>query len=280
MIDSPNGDEPAPTQPVFLALPARSSKPRDRGITHVLDKGLSLKTLESWLDLAGAHIDVVKFGWGTAYVSGDVARKVAACRAHDVCVSPGGTLFEIAVMQGKTREFARWVAEMGMDAVEVSEGTVGLAPELKRQLIRDFAQDFTVLSEVGSKDPMAPVVPAEWAERMREDLAAGASYVIAEGRETGTVGLYAPSGEVREELVEAIVREIPVARVIFEAPTKRQQAWFVKHVGTEANLGNIPPDEVLGVETLRRGLRADTAWLSVRSWTPSLVAQAMFERSG
>jgi phosphosulfolactate synthase len=276
-----NGNPPNGTDPGFLKLPHRTTKPRDAGgVTHVLDKGLTLATLSSLLHLAGPYIDFVKLGWGTSYVSGDVREKVAACTAHDVHVSPGGTLFEIAAMQNKVAELARWAAGLGMDTIEISEGAVGLSPDLKRHMIRDLSRDFRVVSEVGSKDPLAPVVPADWATRMEEDLEAGATYVIAEGRESGTVGLYTGDGAVREPLVEAVVGRIPPNRVIFEAPTKAQQAWFVKNVGTEVNLGNVPPEEVLGVETLRRGLRADTVWLSVRSWTPSLVAQAMFERSG
>lgn len=257
---APDGNVPVAD---FLSLPDRSAKPRERGVTHVMDRGLPLSVLRSLLELAGAHIDFVKFGWGTAYVSRQIRAKVLVCRDAGVRACTGGTLLEIAAAQGKVPEFARWVAGLGIETVEVSEGTVGLAADVKCRLIRDLSADFCVLSEVGSKDPAVPVDPAEWAGRMVGDLDAGASFVVAEGRESGTVGLYRPGGEVREPLVEAILAAVPPGRVIFEAPARAQQAWFIRRVGTDVNLGNVPPDEILSVETMRRGLRTDTAYLTV-----------------
>lgn len=247
----------------FLSLPSRPPKPRVQGVTHVIDRGLPLVTLRSLLDLAGQHIDFVKFGWGTAYVSRHVRAKVAACREAGVSACTGGTLLEIAAAQGKVAEFAAWVTSLGIETVEVSEGTLGLSPEVKQELIKGLSSDFRVLAEVGSKDPDAPVHPPEWVERMLGDLEAGASYVVAEGRESGTVGLYTPGGEVREVLVEAILTAVGPGRVIFEAPTRAQQAWFIRRVGTDVNLGNVPPDEIVSVETLRRGLRIDTVHLAL-----------------
>ena len=264
----------------FLTLPPRSGKPREVGLTHVLDRGMPLIVLRSLLDLAAPAIDILKLGWGTAYVTGNLAEKVAACRAAGVAICPGGTLLEIAAVQRKVAQFARWASRMGFDTVEVSDGAVGLDPALRRRLISDLSRDFRVLAEVGSKDPQAPVIPSEWVASAAEDLEAGAAYVIAEGRESGTVGLYRPDGSVREGLVEALLGHIPGGRIIFEAPQKAQQAWFIRRLGEQVNLGNVLPDDVLGVETLRRGLRADTVWLTVRSWTPSLVAEALFQRSG
>lgn len=265
--------------PSFLDLPTRDSKPRTKGITHVLDKGLPLSTVRSMLDLAGPHIDIVKLGWGTAYVSGDVQAKVEAYRAEGIRVSPGGTLLEIAAAQRRVDEFASWVRGIGMDAVEVSDGAVGLEPAAKLELIHHLAQWFTVLVEVGSKDPAALVIPEEWGAAASQAVEAGAEYVILEGRESGNVGLYLQDGTIREALVESLLAEVPTERLLFEAPRKSQQGWFIKHLGPEVNLGNIPPEEVLGVETFRRGLRADTVWLSVRSFGESLVARTMFERS-
>ena len=255
-----NGDAPVAD---FLRLPSRASKPRAEGLTHVIDRGLPLTTLRSLLDLAGPHVDFVKFGWGTAYVSRHIRAKVEACREAGVQACPGGTLLELAAAQGKVAEFAFWVAALGMETVEVSEGTVGLEPEAKRRLIRSLAADFRVLAEVGSKDPDVPVRPADWVEHMVGDLEAGASYVVAEGRESGTVGLYRPGGEVREPLVEAILAAVPAGRIIFEAPARAQQAWLIRRVGPDVNLGNVPPDEILSVETLRRGLRIDTVELAL-----------------
>lgn len=258
----PGGDGDA-AGPAFLALPPRSTKPRQRGVTHVIDRGMPPAHLRSLLEMAGDHIDFVKFGWGTAYVSRHIRTKVAACQDVGVRACTGGTLLEIAAAQGKVPEFARWVASLGIDTVEVSEGTVHLPRDFKRRLIGELSDDFCVLAEVGSKDPEMPVEPAEWVGNMLSDLDAGASFVVAEGRESGTVGLYRPGGEVREPLVEAILAAVPSERVIFEAPGRAQQSWFIHRVGVDVNLGNVSSDDVVSVETLRRGLRSDTAHLSV-----------------
>lgn len=252
----------------FLTLPPRPPKPRTRGITHVIDGGLPITTLESLLDLAAAHIDFVKFGWGTAYVSRHIRAKIVACRAAGVQVCTGGTLLEIAAVQGKVREFARWATSLGIDVVEVSEGTVELAEGVKRSLIKRMAQDFVVLAEVGSKDPGAPVRASVWTSQMREDLDAGATFVVAEGRESGNVGLYGSKGDVREDLVGTILADIPADKIIFEAPTRAQQTWFLRRLGTDVNLGNIAHDGVISLETLRRGLRADTAGLAIDGYPP------------
>ncbi len=248
----------------FLALPERTSKPRARGISHVIDRGMPIAMLESLLDLAGAHIDFVKFGWGTAYVSRHIRAKVVACREAKVQTCIGGTLLELATVQGKLREFVRWADSIGFDAVEVSEGTVELGPGIKSGLIEAMARDFVVLAEVGSKDDEAPVRPASWAAQMEADLESGAAFVLAEGRESGTVGLYEPDGRVREALVSALLERVPADRIIFEAPSPAQQKWFVRHLGVDVNLGNIATDEVIALETLRRGLRADTLGLAMR----------------
>jgi phosphosulfolactate synthase len=248
----------------FLALPERTAKPRSRGISHVIDRGMPIAMLESLLDLAGAHIDFVKFGWGTAYVSRHIRAKVVACREAKVQTCIGGTLLELATVQGKLREFVRWADSIGFDAVEVSEGTVELGPGIKSGLIEAMARDFVVLAEVGSKDDEAPVRPAAWAAQMEADLESGAAFVLAEGRESGTVGLYHPDGRVREPLVTALLERVPADRIIFEAPSPAQQKWFVRHLGVDVNLGNIATDEVIALETLRRGLRADTLGLAMR----------------
>lgn len=253
----------------FLALPERTAKPRVRGVTHVIDRGLPISTLESLLDLAGAHIDFVKFGWGTAYVSRHIRAKVVACHEAKVRTCVGGTLLELATVQGKLREFVRWADSIGFEAIEVSEGTVELGAGIKAGLIEAMARDFTVLAEVGSKDPEVPVRPAAWVTQMEADLAAGASFVLAEGRESGTVGLYHPDGRIREPLVSALVARVPAERIIFEAPVPAQQKWFVRHLGVDVNLGNVAPDEVIALETLRRGLRADTARMAARLNGPS-----------
>jgi phosphosulfolactate synthase len=244
--------------PGFLALPERTAKPRITGLTHVLDKGLSLVQLQSLIETGGTSIDFIKLGWGTAYVSNGVKAKVAMCRGAGINLCLGGTLFEIAVRQGRLRAYVRWLHRLGIKHIEVSNGAVDLPVQRKRTLIRTLSAELRVIAEVGSKDSSRPVIAAEWVEEMAGDLEAGASLLIAEGRESGTVGLYHADGEVREELVEAITEALPAGRVLFEAPRKEQQAWLIRRIGSNVNLGNIPPAEVLALETLRLGLRADT----------------------
>jgi phosphosulfolactate synthase len=245
--------------PDFLDLPARTRKPRDHGLTHVLDKGLPVEALEQLLEQAGHLIDVLKVGWGIAYIDPTAKQRVARCDAAGVTVTLGGTLLEICAAQGKVDQLRRWAADLGVHAVEVSNGLERLSTEAKCALIRSLTDEFVVLAETGAKDGHAPVVADQWLAEMEADLAAGARWVIAEGRESGTVGIYDERGKVREELVEAIVSRVPVERVIFEAPQKHQQVWFITHLGPDVNLGNVPTSEVIALETLRLGLRADTA---------------------
>ena len=245
--------------PDFLDLPERDRKPRRRGLTHVLDKGMPVRGLEDLLDHAGELIDVVKIGWGIAYVDPSLKSRVAMCHDAEVTVCLGGTLLEVAAGQGRLAELRAWAVDVGVDAVEVSDGLQAMAPGQKAELVRELSRDLLVLAEAGAKDGAVPVRPERWLAEMEADLAAGADWVIAEGRESGTVGLFRSDGAVREELVEAIAARLPLDRVIFEAPQKAQQVWFVRRFGPHVNLGNVAPDEVLPLETLRLGLRADTA---------------------
>jgi phosphosulfolactate synthase len=246
-------------RPDFLELPKRDNKPRSRGLTHVLDKGTTTAALEAQLSQTGNLIDVLKIGWGIAYVDPTVRDRVALCNAAGVTVCLGGTLLEVCVAQGQVDNLRRWAAGIGVTALEVSDGLQAMTPERKTELVRSLSADFTVLAETGAKDGHAPVVNEQWLAEMEADLAAGATWVIAEGRESGTVGLYHDDGSVRVELVEAIAARLPVDRVIFEAPMKAQQVEFIRRFGAGVNLGNVAPDEVLPLETLRLGLRADTA---------------------
>ena len=239
----------------FLDVPRRAGKPRTHGLTHVLDKGLNLREIEGLFDTAGAYVDIVKFGWGTSYVTNNLEKKIALYRSFGTPVVCGGTLFEAVYGQGKLDEFKRWLTHYRFSHVEISDGTLDMPRERKLELIADFARDFTVLSEVGSKDAEVVYAPYQWVE---QELAAGAWKVITEGREGGTAGIYRPTGEMRTGLVDEIVHTIDFHELIFEAPTKASQAWFVKHFGPEVNLGNIPPEEVIALETLRLGLRGDT----------------------
>src|SRR6476660_385493 len=226
------------------------------GLTHVIDKGLGPRAWEDVLETAGDYISIVKLGWGTAYVTPNLKRKLEVLKDKPVVI--GGTFLEAVIAQDKVDEYKRWITELGLTYVEISDGVIDLPRERKLELIADLARDFTVLSEVGSKDAEVNYAPYLWVEWIREELEAGAWKVIAEGREGGTAGIYRPTGEMRTGLVDEIVHEVPVTDLVFEAPSKSSQAWFIKHHGTSVNLGNIPPDEVIALETLRLGLRGDT----------------------
>ena len=244
-------------------------EPRSGGLTHVLDKGLGPRAWEDVLETSGPYIDVVKLGWGTAYVTPNLARKLEVLRDKRVVI--GGTFFEAVWARGKVDEYKRWLGELGLTHVEISDGAVEMPREEKLELIADLARDFTVLSEVGSKDSAVEFSSDEWTTWLREELDAGAWKVIAEARETGSSGIFTKGGEMRTELIADIGDAVELDDVIFEAPTKAAQVWFVKQFGPEVNLGNIPTDEVIPLETLRRGLRADTlkeVLLGDRATTP------------
>lgn len=247
--------------PDFLDLSERAGKPRDRGLTHVLDKGAPIAALDALLVQAGHLVDIIKIGWGIGYIDPTIKERVALCHAAGVMVSLGGTLLEVAVAQDRLPGLRRWAADVGVDALEVSNGLGALTPQRKAALIRELSDEFVLLAETGLKSGTVPVVAGSWIAEMESDLTAGARWLIAEGRESGTVGLYEADGNVRGALVETIAARLPVERIIFEAPLTAQQSWMVRHLGTEVNLGNVPPEEVLPLETLRLGLRADTARL-------------------
>jgi phosphosulfolactate synthase len=244
--------------PDFLPLPQRPSKPRAAGLTHVIDTGLSAAEAEGLMRLAAPHVDCVRLGWGTAYVTGDLPAKLAAYRAHDVPVMLGGTLTELAWRHGRLDALCGWLDELGIDRIEVSSGVVDIPPAEQAALIERLAARYTVYAEVGEKDPDALLAPYRWVALIREALQAGAKLVVCEGRATGTAGLYRRDGEARAGLIDEIVHEIDRSRLVFEAPRKHQQVFLIDRLGADVNLGNVPPAEVLSVETLRLGLRADT----------------------
>ena len=249
----------------LLNLPERSGKPRDRGVTHVIDRGLSIAEIEGMIEVAGEYVDIVKLGWGTALATRNLERKLECYRSHQIPVVLGGTLTELAISRGRLDELLAWVHELGLSHFEISDGTIALEHEHKVELIGRLAQEFTILSEVGSKDDTGAITPPYvWVEQMRAELAAGAWKVIAEGREAGTAGIFRPSGEVREGLIGEIVHEIAPDRIMFDAPRKDQQVWFVRRFGPEVNLSNVPVGEVLALETLRLGLRSDTLGIGGR----------------
>lgn len=223
-----------------------------------MDPGLPLSAVRGVLESAADYIDIVKLGWGTSLVTRGLDEKLALYAAYSIPVVCGGTLFEAAYARDLIGPYKRWLADHGITHAEIADGILAIPREIKLGLIADFAADFTVMSEVGSKDSDALVAPYQWVRWITEELEAGAWKVIAEGREDGSAGLFRRGGEIRSGLVDEIAHEVDVDRVIFDAPTKAAQAWFIRRFGADVNLGNVGAGEIIGLETLRLGLRADT----------------------
>ncbi len=242
----------------FLTLPERTTKPRESGLTHVLDKGYSLEQVRQFLEVSSDYVDIVKLGWGTAVVTPNVREKISLYQSFGIPVCFGGTFFEVCLRQGKFDEYLALVDECGMDCIEISDGTVAMEEEDKLAILRRLSKRYRVLSEVGSKDDSVVITPSTWIDSIKRELEAGAWKVITEGRESGTVGIYRPSGDVKDGLLEEIRESFDTSQLLFEAPIKKQQAWFITEFGSNVNLGNIAPDEVISVETLRVGVRGDT----------------------
>jgi phosphosulfolactate synthase len=242
----------------FLTLPERTTKPRESGLTHVLDKGYSLEQVRQFVEVAGNYVDIVKLGWGTAVVTPNVKEKIALYQSLGIPVCFGGTFFEVCFRQGKVDEFLALVDECGMECVEISDGTIDMDEEDKLAILRKLSKRYKVLSEVGSKDEAVVITPSKWVDSIKRELEAGAWKVITEGRENGNVGIYRPNGDVKDGLLEEIREVFDASQILFEAPIKKQQTWFIKQFGANVNLGNIPPGEVISVETMRVGVRGDT----------------------
>lgn len=239
-------------------VPSRTQKPRDNGLTMVMDKGLSVRQAEDLMAVGAAYIDFVKLGWTTAYIIPQLEEKLAVYREAGVHAYLGGTLFEAFVARGQFDDFLRVLEKFGLEYAEVSDGSITLPHEEKCEYIAKVARHATVISEVGSKDNTKIMAPYKWISLMKAELEAGTWRLIAESRESGNVGLYRESGEVRQGLVDEILNEIPNEKIIWEAPLKAQQVYFINLVGPNVNLGNINTNEVIALETTRMGLRGDT----------------------
>jgi phosphosulfolactate synthase len=239
-------------------LPERDAKPREKGYTMAMDKGLSIREVEDFIEVAGEYVDIVKLGWSTSYVVPNLQGKLDVYKAAGIPVYFGGTLFEAFIIRNEFDEYRRILDKYELEYAEVSDGSIELPHDEKCNYIRTLAEQVTVLSEVGSKDDQKIIPPYKWISLMQAELDAGAWKVIGEAREGGNVGLFRSTGEVRSGLVEEILPKIPFEKIIWEAPQKEQQVWFVKLLGANVNLGNISPREVVPLETIRLGLRGDT----------------------
>ena len=240
------------------SIPERTSKPRETGYTMVMDKGLSIRQAEDMINTCGDFVDIVKLGWGTSFVTSNPQEKIDYYQSCGIPVYFGGTLFEAFIVRDQFEDYRKILDKYKLDHCEVSDGSITLDHEKKCEYIRILSEQVTVLSEVGSKDAEKIIPPYQWIELMQKELDAGSWKVIGEAREAGNVGLFRSSGEVRSGLVQEILTKIPTERIIWEAPQKAQQVWFIKLAGANVNLGNISPNEVIPLETIRLGLRGDT----------------------
>ncbi|WP_183766987.1 MULTISPECIES: phosphosulfolactate synthase [Pedobacter] len=242
----------------LLNVPERPGKPRQKGLTMVMDKGLSLRQVEDFIEVAGIHTDIVKLGWATSHVTPNLKEKLALYKSAGIPTYFGGTLFEAFIIRNQFSDYQRVLDEYGMEYAEVSDGSIDIEHDKKCSFINELSKQVTVISEVGSKDAAKIFAPYKWIKLMQAEIEAGSWKVIAEAREGGNVGIYRGSGEVREGLVDEILTQIPEETIIWEAPQKEQQVWFIKLIGSNVNLGNIAPAEVIPLETIRLGLRGDT----------------------
>ncbi|MGK6350598.1 phosphosulfolactate synthase [Parapedobacter sp. DT-150] len=239
-------------------VPVRTQKPRDNGLTMVMDKGLSVRQAEDFVAVGASYTDFVKLGWTTAYLIPQLEEKLSVYRDAGVHAYFGGTLFEAFLVRNQFDDFLRLLEKYRLGYAEISDGSIALPHEEKCRYIEKVSQHVTVISEVGSKDNTKIMAPYKWISLMKAELEAGTWRLIAESRESGNVGLYRESGEVRQGLVDEIINEIPNEKIIWEAPLKAQQVYFIQLLGTNVNLGNISPNEIIALETTRLGLRGDT----------------------
>lgn len=252
-------------------LPNRTEKPRETGLTMMMDKGLSNRQTEYFIESCGDLMDIVKFGFGTSYITKNLKVKLAMYREADIKCYLGGTLFEAFAVRNMFDDYRKLLDELQMEYAEVSDGCIHIPEEQKLEFIADLSKDFTVLSEVGSKMDADLLSEEDWIRKMKTELAAGAWKVIAEARESGTIGIFDKDGNAKKSMIEHISHEIGNGNVLWEAPQKSQQVWFINEFGANVNLGNIAPDEVIPLETLRLGLRGDTLF----NFLPKDLAEKM-----
>jgi len=239
-------------------IPKRSKKPRNQGVTMMMDKGLSLRETENFIESSGELTDIVKFGFGTSYVTKNLEEKIKLYKSAGIRPYFGGTLFEAFYARGKFEAYLKILDDYGLDLAEISDGSIIIPHDRKCELITRMAKDRTVMSEVGSKDSGILISPAKWIRMMQSELQAGSWKVIAEGRESGNVGVFRPNGTAHTLLINRIISKIAPQDILWEAPQKNQQVWFIKLFGAEVNLGNIAPKDMIPLECLRLGLRGDT----------------------
>ena len=243
---------------ILKQIPERSQRPREKGLTMMMDKGLSIREAENFLETCYEHTDIVKLGFGTSILTPNVADKIKLYKDNGMLVYPGGTLFEAFAIRNQLVDYKKYLNKIGLNMLEISDGSMFMDHELKCSYIQEFAKDFKVISEVGSKDASVEISSENWVKWMKNELEAGSWKVIAEAREGGNVGVFDGDGGIKSELIQEITQHISDSDILWEAPNKNQQIWFIEQFGVNVNLGNIAPNSVIPLECLRLGLRGDT----------------------
>ncbi len=238
--------------------PERSSRPREYGLTMMMDKGLSVKEAEGFIESSAEYTDLVKLGFGTALITKNLVEKVNLYKSAGLNPYFGGTLFELFIIRGMFKEYRDFIKKCGLEYLEISDGSIKMDHNEKLKYIKELSKDFTVISEVGYKVKNVELSPDEWVENMQSELESGSWKVIAEARESGTIGIYHPDGSVNKDIISGITNKIPHEKIIWEAPNKNQQVYFISLLGANTNLGNIAPFEIVALEALRLGFRGDT----------------------
>jgi len=243
---------------ILTRLPIRTNKPRENGLTMVMDKGLSLRQAEDFLSSSHDHTDIIKLGFGTSIITTNVADKIKLYQDNGILVYTGGTLFEAFAIRNQLEDYKKYITNIGINMIEISDGSINLDHDEKCKLITNFSKEFQVISEVGSKDPTIKINSRNWIKWIQNELSAGSWKVITEAREGGNIGICNDDGSIKSKLINHITEEIDPKNIIWEAPQKNQQVWFLNKFGANVNLGNIAPEELISLESLRLGLRGDT----------------------
>ena len=243
---------------ILKNIPSRASKPREEGLTMVMDKGLSLNEAENMVALKSELTDIVKLGFGTSLLTRFIDKKINLYQKSGMMVYTGGTLFEAFVIRNQFDDFCKLMDKLKLEMVEVSDGSISINHDVKCEYIQKLSKNFKVISEIGSKDESIILDDSQWISFMKKELDAGSWKVISEAREGGNVGMFDPNGNIKKDLIDKITSNIPVDKILWEAPQKKQQVWFINSFGANVNLGNISPNDIISLECLRLGLRGDT----------------------
>jgi phosphosulfolactate synthase len=243
---------------ILTQLPTRTKKPRENGVTMMMDKGISLREAEDFLSSNYEYTDIIKLGFGTSIITPNISDKIQLYQENGILVYAGGTLFEAFAIRNQLDDYKKYMDDIGLKMVEISDGSINMNHDKKCEMIANFSKDFKVISEIGTKESSVEISSENWVKWMKNELSAGSWKVIAEAREGGNVGIYDRNSRIKSKLIDKIMQKIPSEKILWEAPKKHQQSWFIKKFGANVNLGNITPEGIIPLECLRLGLRSDT----------------------